>query len=69
MVYPFGGGDLGSASSRSPGAREITTLSLEHAGDLPRLAKLDKKQLGSALADITGYDRPVSRISRPRMRR
>lgn len=50
VVYPFGGGDLGSALVTFPDAREITTISLEHAGDPTRLAKLDKKQLRTALA-------------------
>jgi hypothetical protein len=50
IVYPFGGGDLGSALITYPDAREITTISLEHAGDPTRLAKLDKKQLRAALA-------------------
>jgi hypothetical protein len=50
VIYPFGGGDLGSALVTFPDAREITTISLEHAGDPTRLAKLDKKQLRTALA-------------------
>ena len=50
VIYPFGGGDLGSALVTFPDAREITTISLEHAGDPTRLAKLDKKQLRAALA-------------------
>jgi hypothetical protein len=50
VVYPFGGGDLGSALVTFPDAREITTISLEHAGDPTRLAKLDKKELRAALA-------------------
>jgi hypothetical protein len=50
IVYPFGGGDLAGALVTYPDAREITTISLEHAGDPTRLAKLDKKQLRSALA-------------------
>src|SRR3954467_9930143 len=50
VVYPFGGGDLGSALVTFPDAREITTISLEHAGDPTRLAKLDKKQFRDALA-------------------
>jgi hypothetical protein len=50
VVYPFGGGDLGSALVTFPDAREITTISLEHAGDPTRLAKLDKKELQAALA-------------------
>ncbi len=43
VVYPFGGGDLVSALVTYPDAREITTISLEHAGDPTRLPKLDKK--------------------------
>jgi len=50
VVYPFGGGDLASALVTYPDAREITTISLEHAGDPTRLARLDKKQLKAALA-------------------
>lgn len=51
VVYPFGGGDLGSALVTYPDAREITTISLEHAGDPTRLAKLTRKQLRAALAE------------------
>jgi hypothetical protein len=50
VVYPFGGGDLGSALVTFPDAREITTISLEHAGDPTRLVRLNKKQLRAALA-------------------
>ncbi len=50
VVYPFGGGDLASALVTYPDAREVTTISLEHAGDPTRLGKLDKKQLAFALA-------------------
>src|SRR5688572_3416488 len=50
VVYPFGGGDLLSALVTYPNATEITTISLEHAGDPTRLAKLTKKgQLKTAL--------------------
>jgi hypothetical protein len=50
VVYPFGGGDLVSALVTFPEAKEITTISLEHAGDPTRLAGLtDKKQLAAAL--------------------
>ena len=52
IVYPFGGGDLMSALVTYPDAREITTISLEHAGDPTRLAKLaTKKKLAVALAN------------------
>src|SRR5689334_10411317 len=51
VVYPFGGGDLVSALVTYPDAREITTISLEHAGDPTRLAGLtDKRKLAAALA-------------------
>jgi hypothetical protein len=50
VVYPFGGGDLVSALVTYPDAKEITTISLEHAGDPTRLAGMtDKKKLGAAL--------------------
>jgi hypothetical protein len=52
VVYPFGGGDLLSALVTYPDAREITTISLEHAGDPTRLGKLDhKSKLATALAN------------------
>lgn len=50
IVYPFGGGDLMSALVTYPDAREITTISLEHAGDPTRLANLEKGKLASSLA-------------------
>jgi hypothetical protein len=53
VVYPFGGGDLLSALVTYPNATEITTISLEHAGDPTRLAKLTKKtQLATALMNF-----------------
>lgn len=51
IVYPFGGGDLMSALVTYPDAREITTISLEHAGDPTRLAALDKGKLATALSN------------------
>jgi hypothetical protein len=50
VVYPFGGGDLLSALTTFPEARDITTLSLEHAGDPRRIHTIDKKQLAASLA-------------------
>jgi hypothetical protein len=51
VVYPFGGGDLASALVTYPDAKEITTISLEHAGDPTRVAKLEKKaQLNGSLS-------------------
>jgi len=50
VVYPFGGGDLAGALATYPDAREVTTISLEHAGDPTRLATLTKAQLKNALS-------------------
>jgi hypothetical protein len=50
VVYPFGGGDLLTALSVYPDAKDITTMSLEHAGDPRRLPVLaDKKVLADSL--------------------
>jgi hypothetical protein len=58
VVYPFGGGDLVSALITYPEATEITTISLEHAGDPTRLRSLTpgqlKKSLGLFRAAIRG---------------
>ncbi len=57
VVYPFGGGDLLHALITYPEATEITTISLEHAGDPRRLAGLDRHQLAASLAlfrDVAG---------------
>ncbi len=45
VVYPFGGGDLVSALVTYPNLTEVTTISLENAGDPRRLTGLDKKEL------------------------
>ena len=45
VVYPFGGGDLLSALVAFPDATEITTISLELAGDPRRIATLTPSQL------------------------
>jgi len=50
VVYPFGGGDLLSALTTYPDARDVTTASLEHAGDPRRLAAIKTKgQLADSL--------------------
>ncbi len=49
LVYPFGGGDLISALTTWPEATEITTMSLEHAGDPRRINTIDAKQLRDSL--------------------
>jgi len=50
VVYPFGGGDLLSALTTYPDALEITTLSLELAGDPRRINTMDSKRLRASLA-------------------
>jgi hypothetical protein len=52
VVYPFAGGDLSTALTVYPDADEITTLSLEPAGDPTALAHLTDKQLTAALAVV-----------------
>lgn len=49
VVYPFGGGDLLSALVAFPGATEITTISLELAGDPRRLRTLTPAALERSL--------------------
>ena len=56
LVYPFGGGDLSSALAVDPDARELTTISLEAAGDVRAIdtiksAKLDE-EVGRIAIDI-----------------
>ncbi len=50
VVYPFGGGDVVSAMVVYPDADEVTTISLEHAGDPTRLGQLTAKELKTHLA-------------------
>ena len=52
VVYPFGGGDLISALVAFPDATEITTISLELAGDPRRIDKLSPKQLAGSLGAL-----------------
>ena len=58
VVYPFGGGDLLSALVAFPEATEITTISLELAGDPRRLRTLSpaavETSLGALRAEIGG---------------
>ena len=49
VVYPFGGGDLISALVAYPDAKEITTMSLEHAGDPRRIRDMDRDELEASL--------------------
>ncbi|HEU0032239.1 MAG TPA: hypothetical protein VFQ53_16505 [Kofleriaceae bacterium] len=52
VIYPFGGGDLMSALVVFPDATEITTISLELAGDPRRLRALSPAALESSLAAL-----------------
>ena len=52
VVYPFAGGDLSTALTVYPDADEITTLSLEPAGDPRDLATLKGKELDAALKKV-----------------
>lgn len=52
VVYPFGGGDLVSALATYPDATELTTLSLEIAGDIRSIDKADNKRLGHELSQL-----------------
>ena len=45
VVYPFGGGDLSSALAVFPDATELTTISLEAAGDIRTIDSIDKERL------------------------
>ncbi len=49
LVYPFGGGDLLSALTTYPDAKDITTMSLEHAGDPRRIDKVGSAELSTSL--------------------
>jgi hypothetical protein len=52
VVYPFAGGDLSTALTVYPDADEITTLSLEPAGDPRDLEHLKGKDLDAALKKV-----------------
>jgi hypothetical protein len=51
VVYPFGGSDLLSALVAYPDASEITTISLEGAGDPRRMGRAGPEQLRRALSE------------------
>ncbi|MGH7269694.1 MAG: hypothetical protein ACREJ3_04625, partial [Polyangiaceae bacterium] len=50
VVYPFGGGDLTTALATFPDATEITTISLEPAGDVRSVDHLSADHLARELA-------------------
>ncbi|MBA3464976.1 MAG: hypothetical protein H0T46_33890 [Deltaproteobacteria bacterium] len=61
VVYPFGGGDLTSALVVFPEATEITTISLEAAGDVRTIHTISTKQLVEDLDTIGGDIRRLYR--------
>jgi len=50
VVYPFGGGDLSSALTVFPDATELTTISLEAAGDIRTIDTIQKDRLKDDLS-------------------
>jgi hypothetical protein len=52
VVYPFAGGDLSTALTVYPDADEITTISLEPAGDPRTIDTLQGKELDKALSTV-----------------
>lgn len=52
VVYPFGGGDLLSALTTYPHLKEVTTLSLEHAGDPTPILTITAPQLEASLKEV-----------------
>lgn len=52
VVYPFGGGDLATALTTYPDAREVTTLSLELVGDPRRIDGIEKGALATSLKQL-----------------
>jgi hypothetical protein len=52
VVYPFGGGDLVTALATFPDATELTTISLEIAGDIRGITKPDNKRLATELSTL-----------------
>ena len=53
VVYPFGGGDLSSALAVYPDATELTTISLEAAGDVRTIDTITKSQFANDVDDVT----------------
>ena len=63
VIYPFGGGDLVTALATFPAAEEITTVSLELAGDVRGLASLTRKQLAASLDSTREHLRCLFAVS------
>jgi hypothetical protein len=61
VVYPFGGGDLSSALVVYPDATEVTTISLEAAGDVRVIDTIKSAKL---TADIAAISNDIRRLYR-----
>lgn len=61
VVYPFGGGDLSSALVAFPEATEITTISLEAAGDV---RMIDSVKMGTLAGDLSAVASDLRRLYR-----
>ncbi len=59
VVYPFGGGDLSSALTVYPDATELTTISLEAAGDIRTIASIKQDRLK---IDLDTTAKSISRL-------
>jgi hypothetical protein len=55
VVYPFGGGDLVSELATYPDTTELTTISLEIAGDIRAIDKADNKRLATELTTLRDH--------------
>jgi hypothetical protein len=61
VIYPFGGGDLSSALAVYPNATELTTISLEAAGDIRAIDSIKTGKLASDLDEISNDIRRLYR--------
>jgi hypothetical protein len=61
VVYPFGGGDLSSALVAFPDATEITTISLEAAGDV---RMIETVKMGTLREDLSTVGHDIRRLYR-----
>jgi hypothetical protein len=52
VIYPWGGGDLFSALTTYPNAKEITVISLARSGDPRRVRSLERGRLAGSLAKV-----------------
>ncbi len=57
VIYPFGGGDLSSALVAFPDATEITTISLEAAGDARQIDTIRMGTLAGDLDQVSSFIR------------